>query len=70
MPSDNGSTIPCISHLILFPTEDSRDLKDNTKEKDRLEYYLWLAKIAEKGKISCIFFADSKYYSPKMNSVF
>ncbi|KAE9372766.1 bacterial luciferase-like protein [Stipitochalara longipes BDJ] len=36
-----------------------KDLKDNTKEKDRLEYYLWLAKIAEKGKISSIFFADS-----------
>jgi len=36
-----------------------RDPKDNTKEKDRLEYYLWLAKIAEKGKISSIFFADS-----------
>jgi hypothetical protein len=36
-----------------------RDPKDNTKTKDRLEYYLWLAKIAEKGKISSIFFADS-----------
>lgn len=37
----------------------TRDPKDNSRTKDRLSYYLWLAKIAEKGKISSIFFADS-----------
>jgi alkanesulfonate monooxygenase SsuD/methylene tetrahydromethanopterin reductase-like flavin-dependent oxidoreductase (luciferase family) len=32
---------------------------DNSRFKDRLEYYVWLAKLAEKGKITSIFFADS-----------
>jgi hypothetical protein len=32
-----------------------RDPKDNTKTKDGLEDYLWLAKITEKGKASSIF---------------
>lgn len=27
--------------------------------KDRLDYYIWLAKLAEKGKITSIFFADT-----------
>lgn len=45
--------------LSHFASDIHRDPKDNTKTKDRLEYYLWLAKIAEKGKISSIFFADS-----------
>ncbi|EHL01386.1 putative monooxygenase moxC [Glarea lozoyensis 74030] len=31
---------------------------DNTSKKDSLEYYIWLAKLAEKGKITGIFFAD------------
>ncbi|KFA70209.1 hypothetical protein S40285_04419 [Stachybotrys chlorohalonatus IBT 40285] len=31
---------------------------DSQPEKDSLEYYTWLAKLAEKGKISGIFFAD------------
>lgn len=31
---------------------------DNTKSKDTLEYYQWMAKLAEKGKITSIFFAD------------
>ncbi|RDW85973.1 luciferase-like protein [Coleophoma crateriformis] len=36
-----------------------RDPKDAARNhKDRMEYYMWLAKIAEKGKISSIFFAD------------
>lgn len=35
-----------------------RNPSDNSRSKDRLEYYIWLAKIAEKGKISCVFFAD------------
>lgn len=29
-----------------------------SRHKDRLEYYIWLAKMAEKGKITSIFFAD------------
>ncbi|TVY44835.1 Dimethyl-sulfide monooxygenase [Lachnellula subtilissima] len=32
---------------------------DNSRTKDRLKYYTDLAKLAEKHKISCIFFADS-----------
>ncbi|PVH71531.1 bacterial luciferase-like protein [Cadophora sp. DSE1049] len=31
---------------------------DNQQDKDGLDYYIWLAKLAEKGKISGIFFAD------------
>lgn len=31
---------------------------DNTRSKDTLEYYQWMAKLAEKGKITSIFFAD------------
>ncbi|KAH8655501.1 xenobiotic compound monooxygenase, DszA family [Xylariales sp. PMI_506] len=29
-----------------------------SRHKDRLDYYVWLAKMAEKGKITSIFFAD------------
>ena len=36
-----------------------RDPKDNSRVKDRLDYYIWLAKLAEKGKITSIFFADT-----------
>ncbi|RDW63906.1 luciferase-like protein [Coleophoma crateriformis] len=36
-----------------------RDPKDVSKTKDRLAYYMNLAQLAEKGKISSIFFADS-----------
>lgn len=32
---------------------------DATKDKDRLPYWLWMAKLAEKGKISCIFLTDA-----------
>lgn len=35
-----------------------RDPEDTSRYKDRLEYYLWLAKLADKGKITAIFFAD------------
>lgn len=35
-----------------------RDPEDNSRDKDRLEYYIWLAKLADKGKITSIFFAD------------
>lgn len=35
-----------------------RNSDDISRFKDRLEYYQWLAKLAEKGKIISIFFAD------------
>lgn len=32
---------------------------DATRDKSTLDYWLWMAKLAEKGKISCIFLADA-----------
>lgn len=32
---------------------------DMTSQKDRLDYWLWMARLAEKGKISCVFLADA-----------
>jgi alkanesulfonate monooxygenase SsuD/methylene tetrahydromethanopterin reductase-like flavin-dependent oxidoreductase (luciferase family) len=37
----------------------SRNPLDNSRTKDRPDYWIWLAKTAERGKISTIFFADS-----------
>lgn len=37
----------------------SRNPKDRTRTKDRVQYYINLAKLAEKGKITSIFFTDS-----------
>lgn len=42
-----------------FSLTHQRDPEDNSKSKDRLDYWLWLAKLAEKGKITSIFIADS-----------
>lgn len=36
-----------------------KDPEDNSRTKDRLEYWLWLARLAEKGKITSVFIADS-----------
>jgi alkanesulfonate monooxygenase SsuD/methylene tetrahydromethanopterin reductase-like flavin-dependent oxidoreductase (luciferase family) len=36
-----------------------RSPNDISHTKDTIEYYTWLAKLAEKGKISTIFFADA-----------
>jgi alkanesulfonate monooxygenase SsuD/methylene tetrahydromethanopterin reductase-like flavin-dependent oxidoreductase (luciferase family) len=36
----------------------NRSASDNGKTKDRLKYYTDLAKLAEKGKIACVFLAD------------
>jgi hypothetical protein len=36
-----------------------KDPADNSRTKDSLEYYTWLAKLADKGKITSIFFADT-----------
>lgn len=38
---------------------ESRSPTDNARSKDRLSYWIWLAKLAEKGKVTSIFFADS-----------
>ncbi|RDW63905.1 nitrilotriacetate monooxygenase component A IIA synthase subunit A [Coleophoma crateriformis] len=43
------------SHMC---TGQWKDPNDNSRYKDRLEYYIWLAKLADKGKITSIFFAD------------
>jgi alkanesulfonate monooxygenase SsuD/methylene tetrahydromethanopterin reductase-like flavin-dependent oxidoreductase (luciferase family) len=32
---------------------------DNSRKKDSLKYYTWLARLADKGKITSIFFADT-----------
>ncbi len=36
-----------------------RNPLDKVSTKDRAQYYIDLAKLAEKGKISCVFFTDS-----------
>jgi alkanesulfonate monooxygenase SsuD/methylene tetrahydromethanopterin reductase-like flavin-dependent oxidoreductase (luciferase family) len=62
MPSDNGSWFSSLFLLpALFPLtwEKIRTPGDNSRTKDRLSYWTWLAQIAERGKISCIFFADA-----------
>ncbi|RDW65501.1 hypothetical protein BP5796_10193 [Coleophoma crateriformis] len=47
---------------------------DNAHTKDRLAYYLWLAKLADKARITCIFFADTyaghEIYGGNMDAVF
>ncbi len=32
---------------------------NNTRSKDSIDYWTWMAKLADKGKISCIFIADT-----------
>lgn len=40
-----------------------------TRFKDRLDYYVWMAKTAERGKITSIFFADTYgFFSTFMGS--
>lgn len=43
----------------ILADSNQRDPEDNSKSKDRLDYWLWLAKLAEKGKITSVFIADS-----------
>lgn len=47
---------------------------DNSRTKDSLDYYINMAKLAEKGKITCIFFADTyaghDIYRGNMDAVF
>jgi alkanesulfonate monooxygenase SsuD/methylene tetrahydromethanopterin reductase-like flavin-dependent oxidoreductase (luciferase family) len=44
---------------ITILTYYDRNPKDNSRSKDTIEYYTWLAKLAEKGKLTSIFFADT-----------
>ncbi len=54
-----GIKLSNLHFRILCADQDyHRDPADNTKSKDTLDYYLWLAKLADKGKITSIFFAD------------
>jgi alkanesulfonate monooxygenase SsuD/methylene tetrahydromethanopterin reductase-like flavin-dependent oxidoreductase (luciferase family) len=57
---DHGSEFSynkIIAKTSMLTTD--RDPKDASRNsKDRMDYYLWLARTAEKGKISSIFFAD------------
>jgi alkanesulfonate monooxygenase SsuD/methylene tetrahydromethanopterin reductase-like flavin-dependent oxidoreductase (luciferase family) len=43
------------SHMAVGQWKDPNSM---SRHKDRLDYYVWLAKKAEEGKISSIFFAD------------
>ncbi|KAK5116289.1 hypothetical protein LTR85_009261 [Meristemomyces frigidus] len=43
------------AHMAVGQWKDPNSM---SRHKDRLDYYVWLAKTAEKGKISSIFFAD------------
>ena len=47
---------------------------DNSRTKDRLDYWVEIAQLAEKGKITCIFFADTyaghDIYKGNMDAVF
>jgi hypothetical protein len=44
----SGSTT--IDHEKLRTNIGFKDLEDNSCDKDRLEYYIWLAKLADNGK--------------------
>ena len=58
--SVNGSELThVLAFYLQYLTSFSRNPNDNSRNKDRLEYWLWLAKLAEKGKITSIFLADS-----------
>lgn len=44
------------SHMC---TGQWKNPEDSSRDKDQLEYYIWLAKLAERGTITGIFFADN-----------
>jgi alkanesulfonate monooxygenase SsuD/methylene tetrahydromethanopterin reductase-like flavin-dependent oxidoreductase (luciferase family) len=51
-----------LDELLLKPESNERRTRnptDTTRLKDRLDYYTWLAKTVEKGKITLIFSADT-----------
>lgn len=46
---------------VFNPTDSSASKRapgDNSRTKDRLDYWQWLARLAEKGKVTSIFVAD------------
>lgn len=43
------------AHMAIGQWKDPTSM---SRHKDRLDYYIWLAKTAERGKITSIFFAD------------
>jgi hypothetical protein len=45
----------------------NRDPKDNTSLKDKLDYYIWLTELAEKGKIEA---RSIQYFSPILMLVY
>lgn len=55
--SVSPSTHPVHPNFPLINTH-ARDATDISHKKDTLDYYIWLAEIAERGKISTIFFTD------------
>ncbi|RDW68671.1 luciferase-like protein [Coleophoma crateriformis] len=64
---EEPSPVKKLMHLNFFdmacagshmPYGQWKDPDDISRFKDRLDYYLWLAKLADKGKITSIFFAD------------
>lgn len=54
----SGSKYGRYSHLESTDNKE-RNPADNVQGKDRLEYWIKLAQLAEWGKINFIFFADS-----------
>jgi FMN-dependent oxidoreductase (nitrilotriacetate monooxygenase family) len=57
LPGNGGTSNPPLS--VTFSTNTNSDPNDKGTTKDRLSYWLNLARLAERGKISFIFFADS-----------
>jgi alkanesulfonate monooxygenase SsuD/methylene tetrahydromethanopterin reductase-like flavin-dependent oxidoreductase (luciferase family) len=56
----SGSGLKRIQHRRRsFAYLLNRSPTDNSRQKDRLDYWIWLAKLAEKGKITSVFIADS-----------
>lgn len=55
---DNGGTLNSEIELVYHWYLESAP-GYNSRTKDRLKYYIDLAKLAEKHKITCIFFADT-----------
>jgi alkanesulfonate monooxygenase SsuD/methylene tetrahydromethanopterin reductase-like flavin-dependent oxidoreductase (luciferase family) len=58
MQLGNGSRYPIYLYL-KYVLIDARNPKDIMRTKDRLGHWLWLAKLAEKGKITSIFLSNS-----------
>lgn len=70
---DNGGK--SISSYLITTASHIKSSRpgDNSRTKDRLKYYIDIAQLAEKHKITCIFFADSyaghEIYGGNMDAV-